>query len=76
MEIRFKEGSKVCLRCGHLYIETDNESKKICLCKNPVLSPASRVHSLSITELRRLPEFQPSFGKQEQEFSLGKQSII
>jgi len=61
VEIKLKDSSKVCLRCGHLYIKTDDKNKKICQCKNPVLCKATRVHFLSIMELRRLPEFQSLF---------------
>jgi len=44
-------GRKVCLRCKHLYVETDDDDKKICKCDNPVLAPAELVHTTSLHQL-------------------------
>jgi len=43
----------VCIRCGHIYIKTDDLNKKICLCDNPVLVTASEAKGKSIKDLQR-----------------------
>jgi len=51
-------GKKLCLRCGHLYIKTDDAGKRICVCENPVLVPATLVYQDGINRLRQKPEYQ------------------
>lgn len=57
MTIKLKDNLTVCLRCGHLNNGETDIDKRICICNFPVLCPASRVNTMSIGELRLLPEF-------------------
>ena len=50
-------GRKMCLRCGHLCIKTEDVSKKICECENPVLAPATLIHQMPMGEIKLLPKY-------------------
>ncbi len=47
---------KICLRCSHLYNEERLATKRICLCRNPILVPADQLYEHSISELRNLQD--------------------
>ena len=48
---------KMCLRCKHLWVNTEDPSRKICICPNPFLIPATEIHSMGIADLRRKYKF-------------------
>lgn len=56
-----KDADQICLRCNHLHIKTEDEDKKICRCKTPVLCRATRVFYTPVHKLKRLEEFRQFF---------------
>lgn len=50
---------KLCLRCRHLYVKTDDPQKRICGCENPYLVSASEIHFDGVAGLRQKHKFNP-----------------
>lgn len=51
--MNYKLVGKVCLKCRHLYRETNNPLEKICECEQPLLAPAKLIHKMSMGEIRK-----------------------